>query len=75
MGGGGSFSSGGPGKGMHSRLCKSWALDDYLTLWIAIENVLSLHCIKSQKTVLHFRIMSHDAVSIFQFLCFAVLET
>jgi len=23
MGGGGSFSSGGPGKGMHSRLCKS----------------------------------------------------
>jgi len=22
MGGGGSFSSGGPGKGMHSRLCK-----------------------------------------------------
>jgi hypothetical protein len=25
MGGGGSFSAGGPGKGMHSRLCKFFA--------------------------------------------------
>lgn len=36
MGGGGSFSAGGPGKGMHSRLCKFYLCLAHCLVWSAI---------------------------------------
>jgi hypothetical protein len=60
MGGGGSFSAGGPGKGMYSRLCKfnacAWSVMD---LWIdpkyihRYKNVLPfLHCAMNTQSLL-----------------------
>lgn len=46
MGGGGSFSAGGPGKGMHSRLCKFYlCLLVYNLVWSMMCFILAIYFI------------------------------